>query len=131
MRRSGLLHARLEAILNELGHTDMLVVADAGLPIPPGVERIDLAVVRSVPGLIQTLEPILAELAVESAVVAEETAQHSPELERELRRLLADRPLRHVSHEELKRLTFSARAVVRTGECIRYANVVLIAGVTF
>jgi D-ribose pyranase len=45
MRKSGVLHARLAAVLTELGHTDLLVVADAGLPIPPGVERIDLAVV--------------------------------------------------------------------------------------
>jgi D-ribose pyranase len=36
-----------------------------------------------------------------------------------------------VAHEELKRLTASARAVVRTGECTPYANIVLIAGVTF
>ena len=74
MRMSGLLHARLSAVLTELGHTDVLVVADAGLPIPPGVERIDLALVPGVPGFLQTLEAILAELAVESAIVAEEMA---------------------------------------------------------
>lgn len=132
MRTSGaLLHGRLVAVLTELGHTDTLVIADAGLPIPPGVERIDLALVPSVPGFLQTLQAILAELAVESAVLAEEMADRAPELNREAQRLLGERPVRVVSHEEFKQLTASARAVVRTGECTPYANVVLVAGVTF
>jgi len=38
---------------------------------------------------------------------------------------------RVVSHDELKRLSHRARAVVRTGECTPYANLMLVAGVTF
>jgi D-ribose pyranase len=118
-------------VLAELGHTDTLVVADAGLPIPPGVERIDLALVQSVPGFLHTLEVILAELAVESAVIAEEMAERSPDVHRHTLRLLEPRSVHIVSHEELKRRTAAARAVVRTGECTPYANVLLVAGVTF
>ena len=131
MRTSGLLHARLSAVLTELGHTDVLVVADAGLPVPPGVERIDLALVPGVPGFLQTLDAILRELAVDSAVIAEEMVERSPEVHRETLRLLGERPVRMVTHEELKRRSASARAVVRTGECTPYANVLLVAGVTF
>ena len=36
-----------------------------------------------------------------------------------------------VSHEDFKRLTQQARVMVRTGECTPYANVILVAGVTF
>jgi D-ribose pyranase len=36
-----------------------------------------------------------------------------------------------VSHEEFKRLCGHARAMVRTGECTPYANIILRAGVTF
>ena len=36
-----------------------------------------------------------------------------------------------VSHEEFKRRSATARAVVRTGECTPYANIMLIAGVAF
>jgi len=100
----------LAAVLTELGHTDMLVMADAGLPIPPGVERIDLALVPSVPGFRQTLQAIVAELAVESAVIAEEMDHRSPALARETRGLLSKCAVRVVSHAELKRLTASARA---------------------
>ncbi len=69
-----MLHARLLMVLAELGHTETLVIADAGLPIPSVVERIDLALVPSVPGFVETLRAVLGELAIESAVVAEEMA---------------------------------------------------------
>jgi D-ribose pyranase len=131
MRKSGVLHARLAAVLTELGHTDLLVVADAGLPIPPGVERIDLALVPSVPGFVETLRAVLAELAVESAIVADELVERSPGMFAQLKGLLGELPMQTVPHNDLKRLTAGARAVVRTGECTPYANVILVAGVTF
>jgi D-ribose pyranase len=74
---------------------------------------------------------VLAELAVESAVVAEELAERSPAMQAQVEGLLGDLPVRAVPHAELKRLAASARAVVRTGECTPYANIVLVAGVTF
>ena len=36
-----------------------------------------------------------------------------------------------VPHEEFKRLTRSSEAIVRTGECTPYANVILKSGVAF
>jgi D-ribose pyranase len=126
-----LLHARLLTVLAELGHTETLVIADAGLPIPSVVERIDLALVPSVPGFVETLRAVLGELAIESAVVAEEMATRSPDLYVQTVQLLDGRQVRAIPHEELKRLTASARAVVRTGETTPFANVVLVAGVTF
>jgi D-ribose pyranose/furanose isomerase RbsD len=44
MKRGGILNAQLAGALARLGHTDTLVVCDAGLPIPPGSEVVDLAV---------------------------------------------------------------------------------------
>jgi D-ribose pyranase len=48
-----------------------------------------------------------------------------------LRELFPAARFRHISHRELKRLSEQARAVVRTGECTPYHNVVLASGVTF
>jgi len=42
LKRVPLLNPRLLALLAGAGHTDLIVIADAGLPIPPGVELIDL-----------------------------------------------------------------------------------------
>jgi D-ribose pyranase len=36
-----------------------------------------------------------------------------------------------VTHDEFKQLSKGARAIVRTGECSPYANIILVAGVVF
>lgn len=129
MRRTGILNATLNAELSRLGHTDEVVVADCGLPIPPGPVVVDLAFTFGVPGFLQVLDGLLAELVVERAVVAEELDDRNPACARALagRLPLIDR----ISHEDLKARTARARLVVRTGEATPYANVVLRCGVPF
>ena len=127
MRRGGILHPELSAHLARLGHTDTFVIGDAGLPVPPGVARVDLAVVLGVPGFAEVLDAVLAEVEVEGAVIAAE-ASGSPA------GALLDARLpgaETVPHEEFKQLTGHARFVVRTGETTPYANVIVRCGVPF
>lgn len=131
MKKIGTLNQPLSAVIAGLGHLDQLVVADAGLPIPAGPLRIDLALKAGVPGFIQTLEVILEEVQVESAIVAREMLSTSPKIYQQLQEALPDIPIETVPHEEFKELTAGARAVVRTGEFTPYANVILNAGVVF
>jgi D-ribose pyranase len=58
MKKQGILHPELSEVIASLGHTDTLVVADAGLPVPPGVRRIDLAVAGGVPPFMDVLKAI-------------------------------------------------------------------------
>ncbi len=44
MKRGELLNSYLSGLIADLGHKDKIVIADAGLPVPEGVEKIDLAV---------------------------------------------------------------------------------------
>lgn len=131
MRKSGILNQRILSATGSLGHTDGIVVCDAGLPIPLGVERIDLAVVRGVPRFLEVLEPLMAEIVVEKIILAEEMATASPELYASVRKLAGSIAIEQVSHEEFKRLTHAAKAIVRTGEFTPYANVILQSGVDF
>ncbi|MCP4350185.1 MAG: hypothetical protein GY795_32310 [Desulfobacterales bacterium] len=39
----------LPVTISLLGHTDMLCIADAGLPIPGNANRIDLALIQGIP----------------------------------------------------------------------------------
>ncbi len=131
MKRGGILHGELSHVVAQLGHTDLLAVADAGLPIPDGVRRVDLALVPGVPGFLQTVRALLGEIVVERAVIAQEMASRNPDLHRELREALNGVVLEEVPHEEVKRRAAGARAVVRTGEWTPYANVLLQCGVAF
>ena len=131
MKKRGILQHELSGVIARLGHTDRLVVADAGLPIPPGVPRIDLAVTAGVPAFLQVLRPLLDEIAVESVIIASELSGASPAFYVELRNVLGPLPVTEVPHAVFKDLTQPARAIVRTGEFTPYANVILVAGVAF
>jgi D-ribose pyranase len=130
MKKTPLLNIALSRVVASLGHGDVLMIVDAGMPVPAGVELIDLAVTRGVPGFVSVLETVLAEMQVESHVLAEEMLERKPPALAALE-ALALGARRLVSHEELKVLSRSARAIVRTGECEPYTNIALVAGVVF
>jgi D-ribose pyranase len=131
MKRTELLHTELSEVIARLGHGDLLVIADAGLPIPDGPRRIDLALTANVPRFHEVLKAVLSEMMVEGAVVAHELLAMNPAIHTELSRQLGTTPVSTVSHEEFKAATKVARAIVRTGEFSAYANVILRAGVVF
>ena len=128
MKRGGIINARLAGEVARLGHTDLVVVCDAGLPIPPGPAVVDLAFRLGVPSFETVLAGLVEEIVVEGATAAEETRE-SPNVVRVIRDLLPDPGL--VPHHEFKRMTAGAKLVVRTGEATPYANVILRCGVAF
>ncbi len=131
MKKTGILNQPISSVIAGLGHMDTLVIADAGLPIPPETQRIDLALTEGIPTFLDTLRVVLTEMQVEQAVVAEEMLEVSPKVYEAVKELLGDVPIETVTHLIFKEQTRSARAVVRTGEFTPYANVILVAGVVF
>jgi len=139
MKATTLLNAPLSHAIARMGHTDTLVVCDAGLPIPRGPERIDLAVTAGLPGFIDTLRAVLAELWIERVTIAVEMETVSPALAEATKALVSEVATERgrgveidlVPHEEFKRLSGAATAIVRTGECTPYANIILRSGVPF
>ncbi|MBJ6645977.1 D-ribose pyranase [Streptomyces griseoincarnatus] len=129
MKKHGILNRHLSGALAELGHTDGVLVCDAGMPIPAGPRVVDLAFRAGVPSFAEVLEGLLGELAVEGATAAEEVRDANPSAASLLTGHFPD--LAYVPHERLKQLTSGARLVVRTGEASPYANVLLRCGVFF
>jgi D-ribose pyranase len=134
MKPAGLLHPRLAALVAGLGHGQLLTVADAGLPIDARTERVDLAVRCGIPSFGDVMGAIVAELVIERLIVAREAADvPGAPLERALAMAFGDHqpPCEVVDHQRLKQLANGSVAVVRTGECTPFMNVVLVAGVGF
>ena len=71
MKKRGLLQHALAGTIASMGHTDLLVVADAGLPVPPGVACIDLAVRCGLPSMLDVTRAVADELQVEEAIIAD------------------------------------------------------------
>ena len=126
--KAGILHPGLAHLLASTGHTDWFTVCDRGFPVPLGPERIDLALVAGIPTVLDVLRAVHAGWAIDRVLIAEEMAAVSPGRVEELRALLGAVSLESVSHLDLKRLAAGARATVRTGDTVPYANVIMVGG---
>ena len=131
MKKIGILNQPISSVIAGLGHMDTLVIADAGLPIPPETLRIDLALTEGIPTFLDTLRIVLTEMQVQQVIVAEEMLDASPKVYQAMEEMLGDVPIEIMTHLIFKEQTRSARAVIRTGEFTPYANVILVAGVVF
>ncbi|AYW46524.1 D-ribose pyranase [Tetragenococcus koreensis] len=126
MKKNGILNSEISKVLSDLGHTDQIVIADAGLPVPEGVKKIDLALTANMPTFVNTLKAVLDDMAIEKVFLAEEINTKNRDLEEEIFGLMdKDVAYNYVSHEEFKNLTEGARAIIRTGECTPFANIIL------
>ncbi len=131
MKKTGLLNHRLSDVIARMGHTQRLVISDAGLPVPAGVERIDLAVSPGVPPVLDVVRAVAAELQVEAIVVADELLERDAAFADQVRAFFPGATFSSVPHSEFKRMTESAVAVVRTAEFTPYTNFILVSGVIF
>lgn len=139
MKRGILLNSEISYVISKLGHTDTLTIGDCGLPVPEGVQRIDLAVVKGLPGFIPVLEAVLDEQEIEQIILAKEIEEYNPTLLEEILQVIkkvSDKEkkvirIEYVTHEEFKELTRDSKAVIRTGEFRAYANIILVSSVTF
>ena len=132
MIKKGIFHPQLLRVLGELRHRDMLVIGDAGLPIPKGVERVDLGWIEGEPSYLKVLSEISKVIVVEDAIFANEAKEVSPEIHKEALKLLPeDVKLKYVDHSELKEISEDAKAIVLTGEFTGYTNVKLFCGCAY
>ena len=88
MKKDGILNPELCAAIAAIGHTEFLVIADPGLPIPDGISVIDLSLVRNIPRFMDVLNAVKEELVIESYFVAAEIKSQSTELYQEIQNAL-------------------------------------------
>lgn len=135
MKKGKLLNSELSYEIAKIGHTSHITLCDAGLPFPKGVKRIDLAIEAGYPSFIKTLDAILSEMMVEEIVLASEIKTINPKVYNEILETFQKNGMNpkivEVSHTEFKEITRESEAIVRTGECTPYANIILKSGVAF
>ena len=131
MKKRGILNAQLSYLLAALGHKDLFMIGDAGMPIPEGVEVVDLVLTAGVPTFKQVLDAVLDEVQVEGYYLAHENKEFNPELEEYIKAGLPEAEVEYMPHEDLKKFSGKCRFAIRTGEFSPYPNVILRAGVVF
>lgn len=130
MFRGPILNNELMYAIASMGHTDLMIVCDAGFPIPDGAWRIDLAVVQDVPDLETVLSAIAQVMIVEKVGYAAEMAENNPPLHDTVHRLFPTSDVEPVPHSAiLGEMAHRAKVIVRTGAFDPWGNILLYGGV--
>ncbi len=129
MKEVGFLNGQVDAALTRQGHMDLMMVVDAGFPVPDHVELIDLALKPDTP----TVPEVLAELckvhSVEKLVLADETRRHNPSyFEQVTTSIWKNAEIEVIPHAELKLRSQEVKTIIRTGDFTAWANILLVSG---
>jgi D-ribose pyranase len=129
MLKTGILNPSVLSLLARVRHTNTLVIADRGFPSWPGLETIDLSLVDDVPTVLQVLTAVGANFLIAQAFMAEEFTQtNAPGRRSAIEQALTGTPLAFEPHTVFKLRIPSAVGLIRTGDSIQYANMVLVSG---
>lgn len=131
MKKSKVINSDISRVISQMGHFDKLSIGDAGMPVPFGTEKIDLAVTNGVPSFMTVLENVLEELEVQSIELAEEIKAMNPNVLEQIKQLMPETPITFIPHEKMKQDLTNCHAFIRTGEMTPYANIILVSGVVF
>lgn len=130
MKRGKLLNSELNHAIASMGHGDLMIVCDAGFPIPDDVWRIDLAITRDVPDLKTVLSAIDADFITEKVAYADTLTDHNPVLLETVKSIFSEAEFETLSHETiLGEMAAKAKVIVRTGAFDPWGNILLYAGV--
>lgn len=130
MKRSGILNLGLSEAIASMGHTDLMIVCDAGFPIPAGVPRVDLAIVKDIPDLATVLTAISQDFIAERVVYAAEMGENNPRLLEKVHSIFSGSDFGTLPHEEiLGSVAQKAKVIVRTGAFDPWGNILLYSGV--
>jgi D-ribose pyranase len=128
VKKGGILHPELSRLVASLGHTDYVLLADKGFPVPSGVERINLGLADDLPTVLQVLEALATEMIIDRIVITHEMNDISPKRVQALRTAYPQVCFEAVSHVEFKEWSRGASGAVKTADTCPYANILVVSG---
>jgi D-ribose pyranase len=129
MLNTRILNPQLLSLLAPVRHTNALVIADRGFPFWPQIETVDISLMNDIPTVLQVLAAIRPEFNAVQAYMAREFLQENTPVTRAwFAKALKGIPTTHEPHVQFKKRVPGAIGLVRTGDTIQYANVILVSG---
>ena len=126
---NGILNPQINSLLARVRHTNLLVIADRGFPFWPMIETVDISLVDDIPTVLQVFQAIRPNFEISEIYMAEEFIKaNTSDTCQALASATAHIPLRYMKHVELKKYIPAAIGLIRTGDTIQYANMILVSG---
>jgi D-ribose pyranase len=127
MLKTGILNPHIMSLMARVRHTNTLVIADRGFPYWPMIETVDISLVDDIPTVLQVFEALKANFVVGQIFMAEEfKTENTPEVQQLFENSRGDIPISFEPHDEFKRRIPQAIGLIRTGDTIQYANMILV-----
>ena len=129
MLNTRILNPQLLSLLARVRHTNALVIADRGFPFWPQVETLDISLMDDIPTVLQVLTAIRQDFhAVRAYMAREFRRENTPATQASFAKGLKGIPTTYEPHVQFKRRVPGAIGLVRTGDTIQYANMILVSG---
>lgn len=126
MIKHGILNPQILSLLARVRHTNTLVIADRGFSYWKMIEMVDISLVDNVPTVLQVLDALKANFLVGQIFMAEEfKTENTPEVQKAFETIRRDIPITFEPHNNFKLRVPQAVGLIRTGDTIQYANMIL------
>jgi D-ribose pyranase len=126
MLKTGILNPNINSLLSRVRHTNTLVIADRGFPFWPQIETVDISLVDDIPRVLDVLRAIRANFTAGRVFMAEEfRSSNQADLRAEFEQALKDLPTVFEPHADLKKRVPLAIGLIRTGDTVQYANMII------
>ena len=125
----GILNPQILSLIARVRHTNTLVISDRGFPYWPMIETVDISLVDDIPTVLQVFEALKGNFVIGQIYMADEFKAN---ITAEVQQAFADSrgkiPITFEPHGELKSRVPHTIGLIRTGDTIQYANMVLVSG---
>ncbi len=126
MLKSGILNPHINFLLSRVRHTNTLVIGDRGFPFWPEIETVDISLVDDIPSVLDVLRALRPNFVIGKAWMAEEFQRNNGDAVcQAFAQALSGIPLVYEPHVEFKRRVPRAIGLIRTGDTVQYANIIL------
>jgi D-ribose pyranase len=126
---NGILNPQIDSLLSRMRHTNMLMIADRGFPFWPTIETVDISLVEGVPTVLQVFQAVRLNFEIVEIFMAQEFLKvNTPHVHQAFANATAPIPLHYEPHVNLKKRVPDTIGLIRTGDTIQYANMVLVSG---
>ena len=129
MLNTRILNPQLLSLLARIRHTNVLVIADRGFPFWPQVETVDISLSNDIPTVLHVLAAIRPDFnAVQAFMAREFLKRNSAATRTAFANALSGIPTVHQPHGTFKKRVPGAVGLIRTGDTVQYANLILVSG---
>jgi D-ribose pyranase len=128
MTETGILNREIAAAIAKMGHTDRMMIVDAGLAVPNTANVIDISLSADVPTTLEVLDEVMKHFSVEKIIMSQATLDVSPtRAEAYCSRFDETVEVEIVPHPVLRdEITNNVKLIIRTGDFTANSNIVLV-----